>query len=130
MNRLKLKIGKNGFDYIQVKRFECEKSGRSVALYSMHPKNSDHIMGYESFIIPVRRKPITTPSGIVVPPGEKFPGNEEFGTTVKASHFGGSNALGRAQLYFEELKKYLADDKNKRFSKNSTDNRGVSMPAE
>lgn len=107
-------LRKNGFTYKQVYRELHKASGRSIAIYSRHDTNDSPALDYEVFVIPIRKHDITTPSGIVIPAGEKFPGNEEFATTVKAAAV---DDLDTAYKRLNEFKKYL-DDK---VSKTTTD---------
>lgn len=116
MKKLDKAISKNGFLFKQVDRYDCPRSNRSVAMYSMHTKDQQsRLLAYEVFIVPVRKNPVITPSGIIVPPGEKYPGNEEFGTTVKASCFAGNldDALQSARSEFQNFKQYLQNGKSR-----------------
>ena len=114
MKKLSKRVSKNGYVYKQTQRYDCPVSGRSVIIYSMHTNDDEEkLIAHETFIIPIRKKPITTPSGIIVPQGEKFPGNQEFGTTVKGSNCGGIDSQTQILEEFEKLKKYLQNGKSK-----------------
>lgn len=112
MRQLEEVINKNGFTYHQVERFD-HPSERSVAIYSQHNKGGTPgslLYAYEVFIIPIRIKDLETPSGIIVPAGERFPGNEELASTVKGAVCSGPNAEKRAYEKAKELLKYLDDN--------------------
>jgi len=115
MVTLQKTLRKNRFTYQQEYRELHAASGKSIAIYSRRDGEFTPALDYEVFIIPVRKHDITTPSGIVIPAGEKFPGNEEFATTVKAAAVAD---LATAHKKLNEFKKYL-DDKISEATANS-----------
>lgn len=98
MRQLEETVRKNRFNYKLVERYTDQNTNKSCAIYSQHDDNGS-IIAYEVFIIPIRKKDMKTPSGIVVPAGEVFPGNEYFG--VGAWTVGSEE---KARERFEKLK--------------------------
>lgn len=111
MRKLPKQLNKNGFTYKLVNRHLNERTQRSVVLYSVHSQKTDQILSYETFIVPIRKKDVTTPTGTIVPAGERFPGNEEFGKSVKGDHCGGVNGKVNAYSKYNQLITYLIHKK-------------------
>lgn len=113
MRQLDENVRKNGFDYSLIERETV--NDRAVAIYGQYPKreegNSDplHIIAYEVFVIPIRKKDVMTPTKVLLPAGEVFPGNEYFGTNAKSIHAGKNpeSALIRAQEYYQQFKQHI-----------------------
>lgn len=103
MKQLPSQVRKNRYDYKLVKRTSDPFPCKNVAIYSQH--DTEGLVAYEVFIIPIRKKDIVTPSGIVAPAGEVFPGNETFGTNAYSIH-----SLSRAKERFDELIKQIYEE--------------------
>jgi len=83
---------KNGLWYKQIKRTD------SKAMYGIKltENSSENYHGYEVFIVKIIPK--TMAFGKEYPEREKFPGNEEFGTSAWSL-----STRERAEKYYEEL---------------------------
>lgn len=84
---LPLKLKKNGFDYIQVRR------GAKACIYAQWLKNE--LIAYEVFLI--RIKPGRWVKEIWLEEREKFPRDEDFGPYAKAVR-----TLGKALQWYEQ----------------------------
>jgi hypothetical protein len=108
MNTLPNEVRKNRFDY-KLHRRETVKD-RTVAIYKQY--NQGDLCGLEVFIIPIRRKDVMTPTNVLLPAGEVFPGNEYFGSFAKAVYVFNNQvdkAMIRAEMHFDNFKKHIQD---------------------
>jgi len=112
MNILESQLSKNGFIYNLIQR-ETLQDNKSVAIYSQHTKDqpTTEVIAYEVFIIPLRKKDVMTPTKILLPAGEVYPGNEYFGSFAKSIYASNDpqQALNRAQQYFEQFKTHIVN---------------------
>lgn len=111
--KLKLSINKGGFNYRQIERFDPPKGAvdekgralKSIAKYSVHSDDSEdaRIEGIEVFKIRVMKGGEI--KGNPIPPGEKFPSNEDVGRWGMSFH--GAGFEKRAEECWNKLKKEI-----------------------
>jgi len=108
MTRLPDNLRKNRFDYKLYHREEVED--RAIAVYAQY--SGDDVIAYEVFIVPIRKKDVLTPTKVLLPAGEVYPGNEYFGSLGKVvNNWKGheKDVVDKIMVYFEQFKKHIKD---------------------
>lgn len=80
MKRLEKQVRKNRFDYKQI---FCQPTadGKNVYIYEQY-SDEGVLIGHEVFVPRIQKNDIKAPTGYIIPAGEKFPGDREFGISA------------------------------------------------
>ena len=113
---LKDNLNKGGCNYRKVMRFDPPKGlldkkrgnlVKSIAIYGVYSsEESETLRGYEVFKIRIMKGGEI--KGNPIPPGEKYPGNEDIGRWGRAFH--GKGFEERAWNYYNELKNEIDEE--------------------
>lgn len=81
MKKLEFHQRKNRFDYYRVARALCN-DGKIIYIYKQTENEGKTFVGYEVFVARIQKTDVTTPSNVVIPAGEKFAADRQFGETA------------------------------------------------